>query len=348
MIWSRIGCRTLISCLALAVAVIARANQAVTLPLYLHDAIATDSAAAHAAKRWLTTIPSSLSFKIQTRSVSTGQTLPESGIVLAPLTWWRHRLPAFDVLRLPFFYADISAVHHALDGELGASLAQHAQQAGWKLLAVWDAGMTDFSGNQDYSRLQNLSGMQFALWEKDPVQEIELRALDVWSQVIGQHGVERMAQACLVNSRSTTATQMWREHLQRVHLDLTLTRDRYAGYVLAIPMSLWKTFTPVQRDGLTKALQGVTDWERAQAAQQQARATAALHKAGMQVHPLNAEQRRVFAKRMPPWQRFLDQLDAQTAKALIATARRTAATTRLGSTHEKALANPLPGTHAAE
>lgn len=269
-------------------------------------------------------------------------------MVLAPLAQWSRTLPALDVLRLPFFYADLSAVHQALDGELGQRLMHASQAAGWRLLAVWDAGMTDFSGNQRYDRLPNLSGMQFVLWEHDPLQEMELRALDVWTRVITKNGLQRNARECLVNSRSTTPAQMWREQLQRVHLDVTLTHDRYAGYAIAIPNALWQTLTSRQRAGLVNSLREITQWERAQAVQEQLQALAALRKSGMTLHELNAKQRRVFADRMPPWPHFLDKLDSQTAIELIAAARTATATGRRIGTREKALTNPLPAAQATE
>lgn len=333
---------------ALAVISAVRADTLPVLPLFISNTIPPDSAAARAATRWVKALPLGPSLKIQSTHPFNENIAAKTGIVLAPLAHWSRQVPALNVLRLPFFYTDVSAVHQAIDGELGARLAQASQAAGWHLLAVWDAGMTDFSGNQNYKRLPNLAGMEFVLWEHDPLQETELRALGVWSRVVDDHGVQRMAQECLVNSRSTTPAQMWREHLSRVHLDITLTQDRYEGFVLAIPLTLWNSIPTPQRNIMTNSLASVTRWERAQSAREQQEALDALRKAGMQVHGLDTMQRQVFTNRMPPWQRFLDRLDATTANDLITAARTATATRRRGGTREKALTDPLPATQASE
>ena len=327
---------------------VARADELSGIPLFISDAIPADTAAAQAATRWAMTLPAPLKLNIQSTPAFPDNTVPKTGIVLAPITQWHAQLPALDVLRLPFFYTDLSAVHQAIDGELGVRLAQASQAAGWQLLAIWDAGMTDFSGNQRYNRLPNLAGMKFVLWHPDSLQETELRALGVWSRVVSDNGVQRMAQECLVNSRSTTPAQMWREQLQRVHLDITLTQDRYEGFMLAIPLARWNRLSTEQRTHMTNSLASITSWERTQASHEQTQALEALHKAGMQVHPLDAATRQEYTQRMPPWQHFLVKLDEQTANDLIATARTATAASGLGSTREKAPANPLPAAPSAK
>jgi C4-dicarboxylate-binding protein DctP len=345
----RVCRRVLTVWIALAlVAAAARADNPASVPLFISDTIAGDSAAAQAATRWVSTLPSGPRVKMQPLNAFSGLDMPKSGIVLAPLAQWNHDVPALDVVRLPFFYADLQTVHRAVDGELGIRLARASQTAGWKLLAIWDAGMTAFSGNQRYNRLPNLAGMQFALREHDPVQETELRALDVWSRVVGERDMQRMAQACLVNSRSTTPAQMWREQLQRVHLDLTLTQDRYDGYLLAIPVAIWDALPAVERDSLTGRLGSVTRWERRHAAAEQRQALAELIKAGMTIHRLDAGQRQAFAKRMPPWQQFLAKLGSSTADELVAVAGTAAAAGGRGGGREEAPTNTLPATHAPE
>jgi len=320
------------------------------LLLFISSTIATDRIATQAAAKFVSSTPS-IKALIHTEVLDSNiDKLPATGLVLAPILQWQQTLPSLAVLRLPFFYPDLASVHSALDGKLGKRLAQIAETNGWKLLAVWDDGMTDFSGNQPYGKLLNLRGKEFAIWQSDPLQEMELKSLNVWSRVIRQNGVQRNAQQCIVDSRSTTPAQMWREHLQRVHLDMTLTHDRYEGYVLAIPYRLWQAFTQSQRDNLMSSLGEVTTWERNHAEKEQQQALADLRKAGMTLHELDAKQRQLFTSRMPSWDHFLVKLDARTATDLITAARMTvtAATGRRSGTNEKALTDSLPTTQATQ
>lgn len=316
------------------------------LNLYISSDIPADSAATLAAAQLKQRAQHPL---IQTQIMHMGgDKLPATGLVLASIQQWQHTLPAMTILRLPFFYRDLTVVHSALDGKLGKRLAYIAKANGWKLLAVWDGGMTDFAGNQAYTKLLNLSGMQFALWKPDPLQAMELKALNTWSEVVRKNGVHRNAQQCIVDSRSTTPMQMLREHLQRVLLDVTLTQDRYDGYVLAVPLNVWHELTNAQHARIQKTLSEITRWERKQALHQQQQALAKLHRGGMQVHRLSDAQHRIFMLRMPPWKDFLKQLEPKTVDELLATARTAATTTGRIRAGKKALANPLPGSDAAQ
>jgi TRAP-type C4-dicarboxylate transport system substrate-binding protein len=341
-------CRALVCGVALAVFTpAAGANKQSNLILSISSSIDSDSNAALAAKHWINEFSADATPSIQTlKGVSPAKT--QTGIVLVPLIEWSRNLPAFNILRLPFFYTGISDVHRAIDGQTGLQLSHISAAAGWKLLAIWDDGMTVFSGNQDYSRLLNLKGMEFATWKPDPLQMTELRALDVWLRVIAKNGVQRNAQQCIVDSRSTTPTHLWHEHLQRVHLDITLTGDRFEGYVLAMPIPYWRRMNVSQRHDIINTLRRISAWQRSNAARQQQEALLALHKAGMELHSLSGKQRQIFISHMPPWRDFFGTLDKNIVNELIATARTAATTGSVIGTRKNTPAYTLPTTNATQ
>lgn len=315
--------------------------------LSISIAIDQDSAAARAARRWLDGLSGRETKPAVLKTFSPNPAV-NNGPVLVPLSDWARAFPAYNILRLPFFYTDIRQVQQRIDGRTGARLESLSAESGWKLLAIWDAGMSNLSGNQDFSRLLNLQGLEFAVWEADPLQAKELQALDVWLRVINKNGVQRNAQQCLVDSRSTTPRQMLREHLQRIHLDLTLTGERYEAFVLAVPMSIWRALPTAQRHRSNAALRRLRDWERQQAALEQRQALAALHKAGMRLHTLSATQRQLFASRMPPWRDFLETLNPKIVDSLLATTGIATATGIRAGTRSEATAYPLPGADTAK
>jgi TRAP-type C4-dicarboxylate transport system substrate-binding protein len=233
------------------------------------------------------------------------KTDPPLRLSILPLHELAREIPELSVAQLPFFYADLSALHRALDGELGKALRAAARARGWELLAFWDEGVQVMSGNLAYTRAQAIRGMEFALLRDDPIAEIELRALDVWSRRARPTSLAQLHKECVVNSRSATLQQIRSEQLARVHLDLTLTRHRYEGWVVAMRSEAWNALEPDERAGLIERLDSMRAWQREQAARAEANALRDLVKAGMTAHPLPQETWTTYRAMQPAWEDFL-------------------------------------------
>lgn len=214
-------------------------------------------------------------------------------------------VPELGIAQLPFFYPDMKAVHRALDGELGKTLRAAAHSRQWIILAFWDEGMQVMSGNLAYTSARTLQGREFLLLRDDPMAEIELRALDVWSRRARPGNLAQLHTECLVGSRSATLQQLLNEQLSRVHLDLTLTRHRYEGWVVAMRSKAWETLTGEQRTALSAQLNGMLDWQRHRAAEMEAVALSELVKAAMTAHPLSAKTWKSYRAMLPEWEHFL-------------------------------------------
>jgi TRAP-type C4-dicarboxylate transport system substrate-binding protein len=271
------------------------------------------------AEKWQATLsgtPAALSL------AATEEGLPaDADVAIVPLSVFARQVPAVSVLGLPFLFVDLPAMHRVLDGALGVALRRASEQAGWQLLALWDEGMQSLSGNQPYNRVQNLAGIEFAVQRPDPVEEKTLAALDAWSRNIRPNSLERMAQECLVDSRSATLQEMWREHLYRVHLNLTLTRHRYEGWVVVAAGDKWKRLSPAARRALQDSLKQITPWEREEAARREAEALKSLTGAGLEVADLGAAERDAMRARLLPLERLLpDAVSPSLGRRLVALA----------------------------
>ena len=216
-------------------------------------------------------------------------------------------VPELGVVQLPFFYPDLAAVHRALDGALGSELGAAARVRGWEILAFWDEGLEVMSGNLAYTHARALQGMEFVLLRDDPMAEIELRALDVWSRRSRPASLAELQKECVVSSRSATLQQIRSEQLARVHLDLTLTRHRYEGWVAAMRSEAWGALDPEQRAALAGRLDAMRGWQRERAAQEEESALDALRKDGMTAHPLPPEAWTAYRALQPDWERFLPE-----------------------------------------
>jgi len=230
-------------------------------------------------------------------------------------------VPELSVIQLPFFYPDIGAVHRALDGPLGKALKMAARDRGWEILDFWDEGMQVMSGNLPYTHARPLQGKEFVLLRDDPIAEIELRALDVWSRRARPTSLAQLHTECVVASRSATLQQIQSEQLARVHLDLTLTRHRYEGWVVAMRREDWNALDAASRNDLIERLASMRAWQRDEAARREEAAQRELVRQAMTVHPVTPATWHAYRAMQPAWERFLpESLGAESRAALIALA----------------------------
>ena len=273
-----------------------------------------------AAEKWQAGL-SQISYPLSLSASGDGMAAADADIAIVPVQVFTQQVPAIGVLGLPFLFSDLRAVHGALDGRLGEALQQEAEQAGWHLLAIWDEGMQSLSGNQPYNRVQNLAGIEFAVLRPDTIEEKTFQTLDAWSHNVRPNSLAHMAQECLVNSRSATLQEMWRENLHRVHLNLTLTRHRYEGWVVAIPGDKWKRLPLATRRALSASLRKITPWEREESAQREAEALKKLKDAGLETMELSVNERGAMRARLAPLERLLpDSLSPSLRRRLVALA----------------------------
>lgn len=242
-----------------------------------------------------------------------------TGMAVIALEDFTRQVPATQVLQLPFVFADIGAAHAALDGPLGEALRVEARAAGWELLTFWDEGMQVLSGNRRYNQAINLTGMEFLLLQPDSIAENQFRALDAWTRIVRPESQKQLHAECIVGSREATPLQLARERMDRVHLDLSLTRHRYDAWVVAMPVVRWRALGRGAQRSLQAALQGIQPWQRQLAEQADAQAVDQLAGGGMQIHRLSLEQRMDFIRRLPPPEQLVkNSLGAEHVQRLLA------------------------------
>lgn len=241
--------------------------------------------------------------KVHGLAISVELTAPDappsgSSLTALPLHKLVSQVPALQVLELPFLFPDATAVHAALDGELGETLRLLARAGGWEILAFWDEGMQAMSGNRRYDRAINLTGMEFLLLRNDPVAERQFLALDAWTRNSHPTTREEFLRECKVSSRAATLQQLSREQVFRVHLDLSLTNHRYEGWVLVAPLELWQATPQPARIAIESAATEIRDWQRDDAAARERAALELLSAEGIQVYHLDDSQRRAYKQRI--------------------------------------------------
>lgn len=259
-----------------------------------------------------------LTLLLEPATTDTTSTTQQPDLIVMPLRSLANRIVALEILELPFFYADLNAVHTALDGVMGSALRDIARQQQWEILAFWDEGLHVMSGLRRYDRVANLNGMEFLLTRPDPVTERQLQAWRATPRTIRQADREAVLRECLIASRAATLQEIKREELERVHMTLSLTRHRYEGWLLLAPAEKWEQIPQTTRRTLIRMLPQVTREQRAAAARREAEALQALRKAGFVVHEVDARARQAFVDRLLPWSGLLSKdIDTQTRTRLL-------------------------------
>ena len=263
-----------------------------------------------------------LPINLSEKAFNLSLTKPDSDLVVMSLHDLAEKVPALQVLELPFFYDGLTDIHKKMDGELGERLRGTALKNGWVILEWWDEGMQAMTGNRRYDRRINLSGMEFILLRDDPMAQLQYTALNAWSRRAYPQSSQQLLHECVVGSRSATVSQIWSERLDRVHLSLSLNRHRYEGHVLVAPLSRWKALPEAVRVKLKETAASMRAWQRSEALKLEQAALAELKKSGMDVYKLAAEQRKDFVKSLPSWAALLPaSLSSEEKASLLAVAK---------------------------
>lgn len=277
----------------------------------------------------------------------TGSESPLPELLIMPVRSLATKVPAFQILELPFFYASLEAIHDRLDGALGDVLTAAARERGWEVVAYWDEGIHVFSGVKSFDQAGKLKGREFVITRPDPISEKQYWYWKADARRISPVDQETVLSECIIAGRALTLQEAVREQLYRVHLSLSLTNHRYEGWVVVAPEESWAQLGEAVKQKLGAALRETTVWQRNDAVEREAAALAELKRLGMRIFDVDAEEREGFRKLLPDFAELLsNELDAEQKRELIALASTGAATvTGPGSAaRPQAGRHPAPGT----
>lgn len=274
---------------------------------------------AWAAAKRLQRAAHELDFEVVLNQASWSTTAgPKPDLFIMPVRSLAALIPDLQVLELPFFYPSLEAIHSAVDGSLGESLANAARANGWEITAYWDEGMHVLSGLKRYDRVRNLKAREFLVTRRDPMAE---KQFGYWKADVRRIKPQRQGDVlreCIIASRAATLQEIAREELFRVHFAVSISNHRYEGWVVVAPLERWKRVDKAKAKKLMQALRKITTWQRQDTQDRETAALASLKRRGMTVHDVNAQEREAFRKALPDWAKLLpDELTAERRRELI-------------------------------
>ncbi len=140
------------------------------------------------------------------------------------------RVPALNIIELPYLFPDLDAAHAALDGELGRFLsAEVAAGTGFELLGFWDNGFRHFSNRLRPVRSpEDCAGLSVRL-QPNRYHEAMIRGWGAVPVAVELSEGVRMITAGEVDAQENPLANLVAYGVDRVHPYVTMTAHLYGA-----------------------------------------------------------------------------------------------------------------------
>lgn len=180
----------------------------------------------------------------------------------------KYGVSEFDIMSLPFLFANFDVVHKVEDGQVGQALATKVENnTGFKVLGYWDNGFGNFSANSNITMPSALAGTKMATTsEMDKLTADSLKATPI---SIATEDISKNLSEGKINSLQEPLYSFYIDQYYNNQSKIILTNHRYSGDVVLMNASYWNSLSQDQRSLIVQVMQEVTPFER-QLAQQDA------------------------------------------------------------------------------
>jgi len=212
-----------------------------------------------------------------------------------------HRVPELNVIETPFLFTDLDQAHRAVDGPLGASLADAVRSTtGFEVLGFWDNGFRHFT-----NRLRPVHGPDDCRGMTVRMQpnEIHEELIRCWGAT--PVGVELSEAVKLISNLEVDAQENPLANtaaygVDEVHGHVTMTGHLYGIRGLWANRALFEGLPAEVRDIVTRAASAAVDVQRGEARALEAELRARFERKGIQFVDLDAAERDAFVTASAP------------------------------------------------
>ena len=211
------------------------------------------------------------------------------------------RVPEFALLDLPFVVDDRAAAYAALDGALGALLAERLEKASsYRLLGFWDNGFRHLSNRiRPLRRPEDCAGLVIRTLFSDLHQET-FRYLGFRPRPLDVKDLLEAVRAGTVDAQDNSLTNVWNFRIFDHHPHVTLTGHFFGVAVLLCHAPSFESWSGEVRAAVVDGVREATAVQRRLAAAEDREARAKLERAGVQIVELSQEDRRAFIDAVRP------------------------------------------------
>jgi tripartite ATP-independent transporter DctP family solute receptor len=172
-------------------------------------------------------------------------------------------VPEFNVIGLPFLFADSDAAWRVLDGPAGEELARRAALQGFIVLGLWDSGMRHFSSSvRPLLRPADFAGLTFRI-PPDPVTADIVRALGGKAQEIKFSDLYGALLHKSVDGQENPLIMLQTAKLYEVQKYLSLTAHKYSTTHILMSKRVWDRLSEKEREIIRSAANEATVYQRA-------------------------------------------------------------------------------------
>lgn len=192
--------------------------------------------------------------------------------------------PAFQVLDLPFVFADESQAHKAVDGPVGVELAKRLSTKGVVVLGYLDSGFRNMINNRrPVVTPADMRGVKVRVMQNplyiDIINSLGGSAVPMaWSETF------TAIQQGTIDGLEVPVTTIEPLKINEVTKFLSLTNHTYSALGLLAGKRLMDRLTPAQRDAFTAAAATAIADQRRSTSSETQKALASLERAGMKVN----------------------------------------------------------------
>jgi C4-dicarboxylate-binding protein DctP len=228
----------------------------------------------------------------------------------------------FEVFDLPYMFPSDAALHRVTQGPVGASLLKKLEGRGMVGLSFWDAGFRVLSSNKPIHTPDQAKGQKIRI-NSSKVNQSIMKSIGAIPQTMAFSEVYQALQTGVVDGADGNLSNLYTQKQHEVQKHVTLTYHTYSGYVVVTNKAFWEKLPPDIRTELEGAVKDATAYNAKIAAEDDAKALAAIRATGKtEVHTPTPEERATWIKAMSPVQ---DEMAARIGKDVIEAVRKEAA-----------------------
>lgn len=229
----------------------------------------------------------------------------------------------FEVLDLPYLFADQASYDKVINGPLGEGLFKRLQTKGITGLAYWDNGFYVISANKPLIQPSDLKGLKIRI-SGSKVDDETLRGMGALPQIMAFSELYQALQSGVVDGAQNTPSNYTTQKLNDVQKYITTTYHVHLQYAVIVNKKFWDGLPADIRTQLEKAMKEATDYNSSIAQKENADALAAIKATGKtDIHdPTPAEKKAWVDAMMPVYQSAAKRVgQAMIDEALKATGR---------------------------
>ena len=206
----------------------------------------------------------------------------------------------FEVLDLPFLFANQAAYDKAINGPLGAGLFKRLETKGVRGLGYWDNGFYLISANRPLLQPSDLKGLKIRI-SGSKIDDQALRMMGANPQIMAFSELYQALQSGVVDGAQNTASNYTTQKLNEVQKNITTLYHVHLQYALITNKKFWDGLPPDIRAQLDRAVAEATAYNNSISVEDNVQALAAIRATGKtEIHDPTPAEMKVWRDAMMP------------------------------------------------